>query len=81
MLGALVGWAMPVKTWGSLRVATALAKIRVILKKKAKIRVIRVVRVPSHITRITQNFFGFSELLSELVIGYFGSRSGYFGFG
>ena len=70
---------MPVKTWGSLRVATALAKIRVILKKKAKIRVIRVVRVPKHITRITQNDFRFPELVSELVIGYF--RFGYFGSG
>jgi hypothetical protein len=44
-----------------------------------KIRVIWVVRVPRHITRITQNIFGFSELVSELVIGYFGF--GYFGFG
>jgi hypothetical protein len=51
----------------------------------AKFQVTWVVRVPRHITRITQNNFGFPELIFELVIeyfrfGYFGSEFGYFGF-
>lgn len=59
----LVGWARSVKVgeWTTAFTADW---------------VIWVDRVPKYITRIIQNNFGFSKLISELVIGYFGF--GYF---
>ena len=38
-----------------------------------------IIRVPEVYTRITQNKFGFLEVLPEIEFGYFGF--GYFGFG